>query len=52
MSVSPSPAPCSWEVEGGGLQGRGLSDRHSVFFGPFLHDPDDVLDLGVACASQ
>lgn len=27
-------------------------DRHSVFFGPFLHDPDDILYLGVTCASQ
>lgn len=27
-------------------------DRHSVLLGPFFHDPDDVLYLGVTRASQ
>lgn len=29
-----------------------VSHRHPVLFGPFLHDPDDVLHLGVPRASQ
>lgn len=32
--------------------GLGCLDRHSVLLGPLLHDPDDILHLGVSRAPQ
>lgn len=51
IQVQENSSNLTWEEAGPGL-GFGCLDGHSILLGPLLHDPDDILHLGVSCASQ